>query len=177
MENNVEGVGLTEMFGSGVCESIFSIRAILYQVSLGGVLILRRSEKSEFSPGMWELPGGKVDATAMSPSMALFKEFLEETGIPVVTTGPPIHMWSKPAGLPPKYPGRIRYTCLVVRAHLLYPTIREVKLSDEHDESQWVTPKPEALIPFGDYLPTETRDALEQFYIHHIMIPEHFLRK
>lgn len=176
MGNHVEGAGLTEMFGSGVCESISAIRAILYQLSLGGVLIIRRSKDSEFSPGMWELPGGKIDRGAMSPYMTGFNEFYTETGIPVlISMNPPVYIWSKPAGLPPKYPGHIRYDCTIVRAHLLYPTVRKVKLSSEHDDYQWVEPIPEALIPFGDFLPKETRDALEFFYIHYILLPEYLM--
>jgi len=152
--------------------TVLAVRGLLYQLSLGGILLLRRSSDSDFSPGMWELPGGKYNDSSMSMYQALQREYIEETGIAVVATQPPIFEWEKPAGLPPKYPGDVLYRCLILRVHLLYPTIREVILSEEHDEFMWIEPTPDKLTPFGDYLPKETRDALELFYQHNIYLPE-----
>lgn len=154
---------------------ILAVRGILFQVSAGGVLLLRRSEDSEFSPGMWELPGGKLEDNSMSFDMAIEREFMEETGIPIVAAGPPVHTWDKPAGLPPKYPGNVRYLCSVVRVHLLYPYMRDVQLSSEHNDFAWVQPTPESLIPYGDAIPKETRDALELFYQNFIWYPGQLL--
>jgi|GEM_PF-1093758 len=150
---------------------VLAVRGLLYQVSAGGVLLLRRHSNEHYSPGMWELPGGKFDESSMSMDQAVEREFGEETGIPIVATQPPISVWDKPAGLPPKYPGDVLYQCTVLRVHLVFPEIREPILSNEHDDFQWIEPKPENLMPFGDYLPKETRDALEIFYQYNIFFP------
>lgn len=102
---------------------------------------------------------------------AVATEYAQETGIAVVATQPPLYVWDKPAGLPPKYPGNVRYQCTVLRVHLVYPEVREVRLSEEHDDYRWIQPTPEAITPYGDYIPKETRDALEIFYQHYILFP------
>ncbi len=90
---------------------------------------------------------------------------------PLLPHSPPLYVWDKPAGLPPKYPGDVIYQCTVLRVHLVYPEVREVRLSSEHDDCRWIEPTPEMLTPFGDYLPKETRDALEIFYQYYIFFP------
>lgn len=151
--------------------TVLAVRGLLYQMSNNGVLLLRRHSNAHFSPGMWELPGGKFDKDSMSMDQAIEREFGEETGIPIVATQPPLYVWDKPAGLPPKYPGDVIYQCTVLRVHLVYPEVREVRLSSEHDDCRWIEPTPEMLTPFGDYLPKETRDALEIFYQYYIFFP------
>lgn len=155
----------------GSTRTVLAVRGLLYQLSMNGVLLLRRHSKANFSPCMWELPGGKIEANSISMGTAVATEYAQETGIAVVATQPPLYVWDKPAGLPPKYPGNVRYQCTVLRVHLVYPEVREVRLSEEHDDYRWIQPTPEAITPYGDYIPKETRDALEIFYQHYILFP------
>ena len=48
----------------------------------GAVLVIRRSKRESFLPGIFELPGGKL-RFGESPEAALHREFLEETGMEV----------------------------------------------------------------------------------------------
>ena len=49
-----------------------------------GVVTLRRSMRSKFFPGYYELPGGKVEFDEL-PEGALEREFKEETNLKVIT--------------------------------------------------------------------------------------------
>lgn len=46
----------------------------------GRALLVRRSEGDPTYPGMWELPGGKMDF-GETPQQAALREIMEETGI------------------------------------------------------------------------------------------------
>jgi len=61
-----------------------------FDISVGGlvrnasgqILLIRRSPASTWSPGLWELPGGKPDP-GESASESLAREALEETGLTI----------------------------------------------------------------------------------------------
>ncbi|MBP6930142.1 NUDIX hydrolase [Patescibacteria group bacterium] len=82
------------------------MRGLLYQMSNNGVLLLRRHSNAHFSPGMWELPGGKFDKDSMSMDQAIEREFGEETGIPIVATQPPPLRLGQACRPPSQVPGR-----------------------------------------------------------------------
>ena len=59
--------------------------AASYQLSIerdGRILLLQRSQDSTLDPGLWELPGGKMDHGEVLTD-ALAREVAEETGITV----------------------------------------------------------------------------------------------
>jgi len=91
------------------------------------VLLLRRSVKETSRHGMWELPGGKLEE-GETPEDAALTETKEESGLDVVINkkvGEHVdHNMNK-----------------VYHAYIAEPTSvdQEVKLSEEHDESQWMT--------------------------------------
>lgn len=55
----------------------------------GDILLIQRSEDSEYHPGAWECPGGKVDSYEDLTS-ALEREVLEETGLAVEVVVHPV---------------------------------------------------------------------------------------
>ena len=55
------------------------------------ILLLQRSSKSGFDPGLWELPGGKIDY-GENLVEALEREVKEEVGL-VIKIGRPFKTW------------------------------------------------------------------------------------
>lgn len=92
----------------------------------GRCLLLKRSKKSKGHPGLWDLPGGKVDP-GESFDAALRREVLEETQL-TVRVGRLLGATETEAPLK-----RIIY--LVMEAH---QEAGQVRPSDEHDAFIWV---------------------------------------
>ena len=91
------------------------------------VLLLRRSTKETSRHGMWELPGGKLEEGETAEEAAI-NEAKEETGLDVVI--------AKSAG---KHVDHNMHK--VYHGFIAEPVNvnQEIKLSEEHDESLWVT--------------------------------------
>lgn len=62
-----------------------SIKVILTDPE-GRCLLLKRSESSKNNPGMWDLPGGKMDEGEQFEN-AILREVAEETGLRIQLTG------------------------------------------------------------------------------------------
>ena len=92
----------------------------------GRCLLLKRSMKSKGHPGLWDLPGGKVDL-GESFDAALVREAREETGLSI-RVGRVLGATEAEAPLK-----RVIY--LVLEAHA---EVGQVRLSDEHDAFVWV---------------------------------------
>ena len=58
----------------------------------GKLLVLKRNHDKKFMPGMWEIPGGKIEFQE-NPETALKREFIEETGLEI-GVGKPYEVWS-----------------------------------------------------------------------------------
>ena len=100
-----------------------SLRGVLFAPD-GDVLVVRRA-----SDGDWELPGGRL-GTEESATGGVRREIVEETSLDV-EVGWPVHAiaWRNDEGL-----GRfgVYYRCSA--------PYRDVSLSDEHTEYDWVSP-------------------------------------
>lgn len=94
----------------------------------GRCLLLRRSAASRHNAGLWEFPGGKLEA-GESPDEGLVREVFEETGLQVIV--------SRVAGAAEsELPDR-------KVAYLLFEALAPssaVSLSSEHDAYEWVAP-------------------------------------
>jgi 8-oxo-dGTP diphosphatase len=92
----------------------------------GRILVIRRSAKSKYFGGTWDVPGGKVDR-GEDFAAALVREVREETGLAVSLQG---------------VAGVTEYTMPAVRLAVLFLRARaragRVRLSDEHDAYEWV---------------------------------------
>jgi len=115
-----------------------SVRILLFNPE-GQVLLLRRSQRSKTNPGMWELPGGKIDQ-GESFDTALNREIMEETGLVV-----DIHHAAGTAEQQlPEW--------LVI--HLVLSgakTAGKVRISDEHEEFRWVAVKDMGTMELADW--------------------------
>ncbi len=95
---------------------------------LGEVLLLKRSLKEEVYPGLWCIPGGKLDNTDYSLEDALAREVKEEVGITVKFEGLVQNNTSIKPDLNKLY--------LVVRARYLEGTPAPL---EDTDEVKWVS--------------------------------------
>lgn len=104
-------------------------------LSGGRLFLIQRSNDDHHNPGLWEFPGGKLDK-GQTLNDALEREIFEESGLliqprhriayaqsEIITKG-------KYAALP--------YVVLVGIADLIGGNLR---LSEEHQDFRWVTPK------------------------------------
>ncbi|MGD0644665.1 MAG: NUDIX domain-containing protein [Candidatus Bathyarchaeia archaeon] len=101
---------------------------ILISNHAGNCLLLKRSEKSKYSPGRWEPPGGKVNANE-GLDTALLREVLEETSLRISIQ----HVVGASESQLPK----------INAVHLIFVgrvESGEVSLSDEHDDYIWANP-------------------------------------
>ena len=116
----------------------------------GEILIIRRREADIINPGLWEVPGGKLDE-GQDLTRALEREVMEETGLLIEPTHRLVYADSQVLG-PGKYSG-MPYMALFSVGRVVGG---ELKLSEEHTEVRWARPH-ESL---GLDLTPETRKAL-----------------
>jgi mutator protein MutT len=92
----------------------------------GRVLLIRRPTNTDWHPGAWDLPGGKMDLGETLPEV-LAREVREETGLEV-EVGETIHIshFTKD----PYWVTCVTYVCDVHD--------EEPRLSDEHSEFDWI---------------------------------------
>jgi 8-oxo-dGTP diphosphatase len=93
----------------------------------GTVLLIRRSPRSGAYPGMWDLPGGKMDY-GEELTETLVREVREETGLRI-TGARPFHV--SHFVKPPFWVTCVTYVCS--------PAEGQVRLSSEHVEHVWVS--------------------------------------
>ena len=93
----------------------------------GRVLVIERSRESAFWPGLWDLPGGKMDP-GETFDQTLVRESREETGLEIDVT----HV----VGVAEHDLPEIRVVFLVMAASV---TGGELRLSEEHEAFRWVT--------------------------------------
>ena len=102
-----------------------SVKAVVRD-SEGRCLVVRRSKSSKFWPGMWELPGGKVDAGEAFDD-ALRREIREESGLDV-------QLLRYLGGIEWPLP-HINVVFIVMEAVV---SGGEFNLSGEHEEAKWL---------------------------------------
>jgi 8-oxo-dGTP pyrophosphatase MutT (NUDIX family) len=80
----------------------FSQKALIRDTA-GRLLLVRNSPDHPGCPGMWDLPGGRVEA-GEGLDLALAREVLEETGLRVIRCGRVLALWSYIPQTPPRHP-------------------------------------------------------------------------
>lgn len=112
-------------------KTLLVVRAIIVN-ELGGILLIKRSSHDRYLPGLWEFPGGKLEA-GENVIEALQEEVLEEVGLQVQKLSDLVYCESRvlATGL---YKGSI-YVGLVGLARSAHDS---VQLSDEHSDYAWV---------------------------------------
>jgi 8-oxo-dGTP diphosphatase len=96
----------------------------------GAVLVLRRSKRERFLPGVFELPGGKL-RFGESPEAALHREFCEETGMDVYVVRL-VHARSYLSKSGAQHNIELFYTVQIEDDD------SDVRLSAAHDEYRWI---------------------------------------
>jgi 8-oxo-dGTP diphosphatase len=94
----------------------------------GRCLLLRRSSQSKANAGMWDLPGGKVDA-GETFDKALLREVAEETGLTISL--------ERVLGASESVLSNCRVAYIILEGRI---KTGKIHLSDEHDKCQWVDP-------------------------------------
>ena len=93
----------------------------------GDILILKRSIHSRSNPGLWELPGGKVES-GEDFDQALVREIKEETSLDISLT--------KAIGVAQQdHPHRHSVHIII----MVDVDSGELKISDEHEDYKWAS--------------------------------------
>jgi len=111
-------------------------------------LLLRRSSRNSHDPGLWEFPGGKMDA-GETIEEALVREVKEETGLAIEL--------ERAAGIVESELPERRIVHLIMEAHALSGNVR---LSDEHDAYRWVPVKELMRVDMPDHFKKFCRQYL-----------------
>lgn len=117
----------------------------------GKILVLKRSDKDDHKPGVWETPGGGIDHEE-APQEALEREVLEETGLTVRVKEPfNVFTFRKDTG---EFKVGITFLCDWKTG--------EVALSHEHSDYRWIDPKEFATLESVPSLHAEIARYAEQ---------------
>lgn len=95
----------------------------------GKYLVTRRSDKNDYLPLTWDVPGGTADA-GETIETALAREIQEETGLKVSVISP-IHIYTNLSQLPKRQTFQIVFECEYQEGAItLNP--------EEHDQYKWI---------------------------------------
>jgi 8-oxo-dGTP diphosphatase len=95
------------------------------------ILILKRSEKEDFLPEYWEMPGGKVEF-AESPDKAVAREVKEETNLEIKAVSP-YSLFSYVSGNGERHTVDIQYIAKIIGDR------NSLKISDAHSGYKWIS--------------------------------------
>lgn len=113
------------------------------------ILLLRRSQSSGFDPGLWELPGGKIDY-GENLKEAVQREVEEEVGL-VIRIGRPFKTWHFIKE--PFWVTGITFICDYISGG--------VALSPEHDAHEWIQPEDYKNYPLSTSVEDQIKAYLE----------------
>jgi len=105
----------------------FAVSCKSFIVSDGKLLIIKRMPNDVHKPGVWEIPGGRMDL-GESPFRGLPREVKEEVGLDIKVCQP----------LAVRHFVREDGQNITMLVFLCQPLNREVKLSQEHTEHEWI---------------------------------------
>lgn len=97
------------------------------------VLLVKRSHSDKHNAGLWEFPGGKVDA-GETVEEGLVREVYEETGLVVGVTSPLVYVENEII-----QSGRYESKLYVALFHAVRPLGGNFKISSEHVSFGWDT--------------------------------------
>ena len=108
--------------------------AIIEHKKTGNILLIKRSEKKDFAPGIWEYPIGRLKQFE-DPINGLKREIKEETGLNVKVIKPlcVFHIFTRTKNNSTDELIGISYWCV--------SNSDKIKLSSEHTDYKWLKPK------------------------------------
>jgi 8-oxo-dGTP pyrophosphatase MutT (NUDIX family) len=99
-------------------------------------LLTKRSESEDFLPGVWEIPGGKLEKDEKQ-IQALKRELFEETGIKLSTSNKIREIDSEDYIIKSKKDDSVKK--VIETTYIIYiDLLPEITLSAEHSEYSWV---------------------------------------
>jgi len=113
------------------------------------ILLLQRSLKSGFDPGLWELPGGKLEY-GENLVEALKREVKEEVGLDI-EVGRPFKTWHFIKD--PFWVTGVTFLCDYISG--------SVNLSSEHGDHVWIDPKEYKNYPLSTSMEEQITSYLE----------------
>lgn len=110
-----------------------AVGAVIENTNSGKILLIKRTTKADFAPGIWEDITGRMKQSE-EPEVALKREIKEETGIVDIRIVKPltINHFYRGEKIPENELILIIYWCQT-------PSDR-VELSSEHEQFRWLTP-------------------------------------
>jgi 8-oxo-dGTP diphosphatase len=111
-----------------------AVGAIIENRATGKILLLQRANTSDFYPGIWEVPTGRMKQFEELED-ALHRELAEETGIRSFEIVKPVNVSHFFRG------ERSAEKEIVLIIYWVRTDAEEIKISDEHDAYCWVTPE------------------------------------
>jgi 8-oxo-dGTP diphosphatase len=110
-----------------------AVGAMIEHDSSGKILLVKRSDKANYLPGIWEDLGGRIKQFE-EPEDALRREVREETGLEIEIL--------KPLAVFHDYYGERRAENeLLIITYWCKAKSDQVVLSDEHTDYRWVSPQ------------------------------------
>ncbi|MFA5827860.1 MAG: NUDIX domain-containing protein [Candidatus Shapirobacteria bacterium] len=128
----------------------------------GKALVVRRSGKETFLPGVYEIPGGKVEF-GEKPNQSIIREFQEEVNLKIKPLIPfrVFDYISKE--------GKRQTIEIVYLVELDNDTANNLKLSDAHDKYEWVGKDYISELNLSDEIRLDLEDGFRIFFqvFHH----------
>lgn len=125
--------------------SVVLVARALIEDKKGRYLFLRRSSSEEFS-GKWEIPGGKFDSLEILGEL-IKREVFEETGLAVRVINEAVYL-SSVVSNKGENKGKT-YINIIGKAEIV---AGKIELTDEHDDSKWVTKEEIFKLDLAPYL-------------------------
>jgi 8-oxo-dGTP diphosphatase len=97
-------------------------------VDNNNLLIIKRSNYTVQKPGMWEIPGGRLEKKDEDPIEGLKREVKEETNLDIEII--------KPLNI--QYFTRADNQKIMLTIFLCTPITKSIKLSKEHTDFEWI---------------------------------------
>lgn len=120
----------------------------------GQFLAVKRSDDDDYMASMWELPGGGIGANE-NPQKGLQREVTEEIGFDVGVAKPlGVHTYIMETKQESIHRIEITFLCTVKEN-------KEVVLSLEHSDYQWILPQEVDDFNFSDYMYQVINDCLK----------------
>jgi 8-oxo-dGTP diphosphatase len=108
-------------------EKNWAVAVKAFLVSDGKLLLVKRKQDNVQKPGIWEIPGGRLEAVE-SPFEGLKREIREEVGLEITVLNPlKVHHFTRDDG---------QIVTLIV--FLCQPKTTEIKLGEEHEAAKWM---------------------------------------
>lgn len=112
-----------------MADCIVSVKAFIMDENKN-LLIIKRAKTLEHKPGVWELPGGKMNPND-DPSLSLLKEVKEETALKINILFPlSVRHFTKEDG-----------EIMTMLVFYCNPINKKVKLCKRHESYEWISLK------------------------------------